>query len=280
MRAILSSLIVFALLGVCVTRPAHAAGEPRASEKRIAFVVGNESYAAGALPTAANDAGLVAQTLQAAGFEVVGARDLDAETLRQSYADFLKRLTDAGPDTVAFVYLAGYGLQYGSDDYYVPIGANVSRDLDIPIAAIRLSDLSGPLTSLNLKARFMVFDVAYKLPFGITGAPLAGGMALVDAGPGSLFAYNAAPGTVAAPGKENYGLYAQSLAAMLREGGLPPDELFDRVRLRVNTESKGAEVPWDSSKIDMAFRFFVRGKGCAAALPQAPRGRASCGQSR
>ena len=76
------------------------------SQKRIAFVVGNGTYADGALPTAANDAGLIAQTLQAAGFEVVGARDLDAETLRQSYADFLKKVSDAGPDTVAFVYLA------------------------------------------------------------------------------------------------------------------------------------------------------------------------------
>ena len=76
------------------------AGTP---EKRIALVIGDESYAAGALPTAANDAGLIAQTLQAAGFEVIGARDLDAETLRQSYKDFLKRVMDAGPDTLAFV---------------------------------------------------------------------------------------------------------------------------------------------------------------------------------
>ncbi len=239
------------------------------AERRIAFVVGNESYAAGALPTAANDAGLIAQTLQAAGFEVVGARDLDAETLRQSYAEFLKRVGDAGPDTVAFVYLAGYSLQYGNDNYYVPIGASVSRDLDIPISAVRLSDLSGPLDALNIKARFMVFDVAYKSPFKLEGAPLAGGLALIDASPGSLIAYNAAPGTIAAPEKGNYGVYAQSLAAMLREGGLPPDEIFDRVRLRVNEQTKGAVVPWDSTKIDAAFRFFDRGKGAppAAATP-------------
>ena len=231
------------------------------AERRIAFVVGNESYAAGALPTAANDAGLIAQTLQAAGFEVVGARDLDAETLRQSYAEFLKRVGDAGPDTVAFVYLNGYSLQYGNDNYYVPIGASVSRDLDIPIGAVRLSDLSGPLDALNIKARFTVFDVAYKSPLKLEGAPLAGGLALVEASPGSLIAYNAAPGTIAAPEKGNYGVYAQSLAAMLREGGLPPDEIFDRVRLRVNEQTKGAVVPWDSTKIDAAFRFFDRGKG-------------------
>ncbi len=223
--------------------PADKTTPPDKGEKRIAFVVGNESYAAGALPTAANDAGLVAQTLQAAGFEVVGARDLDAETLRQSYADFLKRVTDAGPDTVAFVYMSGYGVQVGNDNYYVPIGANVSRDADIPIETIRLSDLTGPLVALNLKARFMVFDAAYQLPFKITGTPLVGGFNLQEATPGSLIAYNAAPGTVAPVGKGNYGVFAQSLAAELRDGGLTPDEVFDRVRLRVNEETKGIGDP-------------------------------------
>src|SRR5215510_8353742 len=53
------------------------------TEKRIALVVGNAAYQAEALPTAANDAGLIAQTLQAAGFDVVGARDLDQDALRR-----------------------------------------------------------------------------------------------------------------------------------------------------------------------------------------------------
>ena len=45
-------------------------------EKRIALVVGESAYAAGPLPTAANDAGLVAQTLQSAGFDVKMLREL------------------------------------------------------------------------------------------------------------------------------------------------------------------------------------------------------------
>ncbi len=256
MRSLAKVFIAVVLIVLRVT----AAGAAPGPEKRVAFVVGNANYAAGALPTAANDAGLIAQTLQAAGFAVVGARDLDADTFRQSYAEFLKRVTDAGPGAVAFVYVAGYGLQYGTNNYYVPIGADVSRDVDIPIATIRLSDLLAPLDGLPLKARFAVFDAAYKTPFVIGGAPLAGGFSLVEASPGSLVAYNAAPGTVGSVAKGNYGLYAQSLAAALREGGSSPDEIFERVRLRVDQESKGAEVPWNSSKIAGDFRFFDRGK--------------------
>src|SRR5215204_3662769 len=79
------------------------------AEKRIALVIGNAEYQAGALATPANDAGLIAQTLEAAGFDVVGARDLDQDTLRRTFRDFLEKARASGPNTVAFVYLSGYG---------------------------------------------------------------------------------------------------------------------------------------------------------------------------
>ena len=58
---------------------ASAARAADGDEKRFGLVIGNAEYASGTLPTAANDAGLIAQTLQAAGFDVIGARDLDRE---------------------------------------------------------------------------------------------------------------------------------------------------------------------------------------------------------
>jgi Caspase domain len=77
------------------------------AEKRIALVIGNAGYQAGALNTPANDAGLIAQTLQAAGFDVVGARDLDQDMLRHAFRDFVEKATASGPDTVAFIYVSG-----------------------------------------------------------------------------------------------------------------------------------------------------------------------------
>jgi uncharacterized caspase-like protein len=120
----------------------------QAPERRFAFVIGNTEYQAGRLPTAANDAGLVAQTLRAAGFDVTGARDLDQETLRRSMRDFLAKVSAAGPDAVAFVYLAGYGLQFEGDNYFVPIDAALARDEDIAIEALRISDFTRPLAGL------------------------------------------------------------------------------------------------------------------------------------
>jgi uncharacterized caspase-like protein len=258
----------FSILSVCLVAISGLAGHldralAQAAEKRIALVVGNGAYVKSPLATAANDAGLIAQTLQAAGFDVIGARDLDGDTLRKSFRDFINKAESSGPDTVAMVYLAGYGLQLGGDNYFVPVDSTINRDTDVPVEALRTGDYIRQLASLPLKAGIVVLDAARQQPF-IEGQ-IASGLALVEADPHMLIAFNAAPGTVAPVEQGPYGAYAQSLAEMIRTGGLPLGEVFNRVRLRVNETSKGAQVPWDSQKVDAAFTFFEREPDAPAA---------------
>ncbi|MGV7216691.1 caspase family protein [Bradyrhizobium sp. UFLA05-112] len=235
--------------------PAYA----QQQEKRIALVVGNGAYAKSPLATTANDAGLIAQTLQAAGFDVVGARDLDGDTLRKSFRDFLQKAQTSGPGTVAMIYLAGYGVQLAGENYFIPVDSNIARDTDVPTEALRISDYVRQLAALPLKANIVVLDAARAQPFIEGGQPIASGLALVEPDANMLIAYNAAPGTVAPEEPGPYGVYAQSLAEMIRTGGLSLPEVFDRVRLRVNDASKGAQVPWDDQKISAQFSFFERG---------------------
>jgi len=212
-------------------------------EKRIALVVGDGAYANAPLATAANDAGLIAQTLQAAGFDVIGARDLDGDTLRKSFRDFMQKVQAAGSNTVAMVYLSGYAMQFNGENYFIPVDASISRDTDIPIEGLRISDYMRELASLRLKASVFVLDAARQQPFIQGGEQIASGLALVTPPDDMLVAFNAAPGTVAPTEQGPYGIYAQSLAEMIRTGGLSLPDVFDRVRLRVNETSKGAEVP-------------------------------------
>jgi uncharacterized caspase-like protein len=228
------------------------------TEKRIALVIGNAAYRTGALATSANDAGLIAQSLQAAGFDVVGARDLDQDSLRRALREFLEKASSSGPDTVAFIYLNGYGLQLEGENYFVPVDANIRSNADVAAEALRLSDYTRPLRSLKLKASIVVLDAARRNPFSMSGEALAGGLALVEPSPGMLVAFNAAPGTIAPERDGPYGAYTQALAEMMREGGLPLRELFERVRLRVNDTTKGAQVPWSASRIKAPFIFFER----------------------
>jgi uncharacterized caspase-like protein len=247
---LLAALLVLIPLGL-TAGAAHA-------EKRIALVIGNAEYQVGALNTPANDAGLIAQTLQASGFDVVGARDLDQDSLRRAFRDFLDLASASGPYTTAFIYLSGYGLQLEGENYFVPIDAKIARDTDVPAEAVRVSDYTRPLAALRLNASIMVLDAARVNPFASSGQPLAGGLALVEPNPGMLIAFNAAPGTVAPEGQGPYGPYAQALAEMMREGGLQLADVFQRTRLRVNETTRGAEVPWHASRVQAPVVFFER----------------------
>jgi len=111
-----SLLLLLAVL--CWTSMA-AAQQPQ--EKRVALVIGNGAYAKAPLATAANDAGLVAQTLQAAGFDVIGARDLDADSLRKTFRDFMQKVEADPANTVGMVYLAGYGVALAGENYIIPV---------------------------------------------------------------------------------------------------------------------------------------------------------------
>ena len=206
MRRLVTSIFIVASIFFASSTSAQQ------SEKRIALVIGNAAYQAEALPTAANDAGLIAQTFQAAGFDVLGARDLDQDTLRRTFRDFLEKATASGPDTVALVYLNGYGIQLEGENYFVPVDAKIARDTEVAIEAIRISDYMRPLASLNLKASVVVLDMARTQPFAKGGQPLASGLALVEPEKGMLVAFNAAPGTVAPREQGPYGAYAQALA--------------------------------------------------------------------
>ena len=254
-------LAAFVLLLATALLSLAAGAQQAAQNPRIALVIGNATYRDAALATTANDAGLIAQTLQAAGFDVVGARDLDGQSLRTAFRDFLDKASAAGPDMQAFVYLAGRGLQYNGDNYFVPVDAQINRDADVPIDALRISDFAHALAQTPGRARIIVLDAARANPYASQGSPLAPGLALVDPEPGELIAFNAAPGTLAGEEQGPYGVYGKTLAGAMRQGGVRIEDVFDQTRVTVNQETQGALIPWSASKLSEPYYIFERAAG-------------------
>jgi uncharacterized caspase-like protein len=262
-----SPLALFAALLVAGVAPAATFAQQAAPPNpRIALVIGESTYPDQTLATSVNDAALIAQTLQAAGFDVVGARDLDEKSVRAAMRDFLDKAAAIGPDMQAFVYLGGRAVQYEGDNFFVPVDAEIARDSDTPIEAIRLADYEHALASEPGRARILVLDGARANPYPGQGQPFAGGLALVDADPGVLVAFNAAPGSIAGDERGPYGVYAKTLAGAMREGGLPIDDVFAQTRVQVNQLTGGAEVPWSASKLAAPYFVFER----AADAPPPP----------
>jgi uncharacterized caspase-like protein len=256
--------LFFCLIAVAALLLGQRPGQ--AQEVRFALVIGNDHYRAGTLPTPANDAGLVADALTMAGFTVTGAQNLDQATLRETFREFLGQVSAAGPNAVALVYLAGYGLQFEGENYFVPVDADIARAVDVPLQAIRISDFTQPLAALPGRVKIVILDAAHQNPFARSGEPLASGLALVEPPPSMAVAFNNAPGTVAPDEPGPYGAYATALTEMIGAGGLSLDDIFAQLRLRVSEQTQGAEVPWYASQIGEPFFLTER----AAAAPPPP----------
>jgi uncharacterized caspase-like protein len=241
-----------------------------AAETRLGLVIGNAGYPDRPLKTAANDGALVAETLRSVGFDVAEGRDLDQTTMRRLVRDFIGKVEAADDDVVIFVYYAGHALQAGGGNYLAPLDARLERPADATAETYALNALLTDLAASKSKTRFVVIDAATELPF-VAQAKLARGLAMVEALPGSLVAFAAAPGEVMPPQNGDYGVYAQALLEMLREPGLAPDEVFNRVKLRVHEQTKGAVTPEHVSALSVDFRFLERAEPAPAAAGPDPR---------
>ena len=156
------------------------------------------------------------------------------------------------------------------ENYYVPVDAELARDVDLPLQAARISDFAQSLAALPARVKIVVLDTARQNAFAQGGEPLASGLALVDPLPGMAVAFNAAPGTIGPDEPGPYGAYATALAEMIASGGLPLDDVFARVRLRVSEVTNGGEVPWYASQITTPFFFTERAADAPPPADAAP----------
>ena len=236
------------VLGLAVglfAQPAVSQNQNQNIEPRIAFVVGNSAYERRPIENALNDAGLVAEALRSIGFDIVEGADLGQQDFLRSFGEFLGKVEAAGPEAIAFVYFSGYGVAFEGENFLVPVDARLERDSDIPLRALRLSDLMRSLAASPARAKVFAIDAARPLPFNFRDAPLAIGLAALEAPQGVLVGFSAGPGTVAQdPPPPSYGTFATALAEMLRTPGLDLDALFVRVRTRVHQLTEGRQTPW------------------------------------
>ena len=238
------------------------------AENRIALVIGNSNYTSvTALPNPANDAKAMTNFLNSAGFQVVQAPDLTQSDMRRTIADFAKKVTEKGPDTVALVFYAGHGLQVDGENYLVPVDAQIERESDVPLQATRLADLMNVLSSVPSKSNIVILDACRNNPFAAINKTAGRGLAIVDAPNGSIVSYSTAPGTEALDGDGQNSPYTTALTKIGHEPGLQIEQLLKRVRLDVSNTTARQQFPWESSSLTVEFSFFPSGSAQQAATP-------------
>src|SRR5216683_3225072 len=231
-KPIFKRAIAVLIISMVVALLAPPAAMTQSAEPKIAFVVGNGSDVRFPLPTALNDAGLVAEALRSIGFDVVEGADLNQTDFARSFRQFLTKVEAGGANAAAVIYFSGYGFEFDGDNFLVMLDARLERDGDIPLDTVRLSDLLRAFASTPARAKVVIADAARRLPFAMQGVRLANGLGAVDAPRRTLVAYSAAPGMVVSDGPGPYGAFALAIAEMVRSPGLDLADAFARIRAR------------------------------------------------
>jgi formylglycine-generating enzyme required for sulfatase activity len=257
-----------------------------AENKRVALVVGNSAYRnVGPLENPANDAKLLADTLRALGFTLVGGAaqlDLDKAAFDRTVQAFGAQLV--GADVGLFFY-AGHGVQVRGQNYLIPVDANPTKEADVDFQMLDtnlvLRQMEGAGTRLNI----VILDACRNNPFGGRGLAVdrareaentrlratTGGLAQMQAPEGTLISFATQPGSVAQDGADGNSPYTRALAETIRKPGLGIFDAFNQVGLQVKRATKGAQQPWvSSSPIDGAFYFVPPGGVVAPALASVP----------
>lgn len=127
------SVFLRAWLALCLlaVAPAWAAG-------KVALVMANETYAVGRLSNPGNDAREVRQALEAVGFRVQVVSNANQNQMKRALRDFGDAVRGA---EVAFVYYSGHGAQAKGENYLIPIGAQLNKESDYDIEAVRVNSV-------------------------------------------------------------------------------------------------------------------------------------------
>lgn len=217
--------------------------------RRLALVVGNESYAESPLFNPVNDARAVSAALTDVGFSVTRLEDATRMEMASAITTFAATVHD---DDVALFYYAGHGMQVDMENYLIPTDYRGRSEAAARLQGISASEVQDALASARVA--MLVFDACRNNPY--RGTRGGAGLAPMEAR-GTLIAYAAGAGEQASdePEAEN-GLFTAQFLSALREPGLTATELFQRVRREVHAASK--ERQWPAVYNDLLADFVFR----------------------
>jgi formylglycine-generating enzyme required for sulfatase activity len=238
------------------------------NEKRVALVIGNSAYPTSPLRNPVNDARAMARTLRGIGFEVLAHENLSQKEMRRAIIEFGDRLGGGGG---GLFYFAGHGLQVSGKNYMIPTDAAIKSEREVEVESLDVASVLARMETAQNRLNIVILDACRDNPFGRSFRSSARGLASIDAPSGTLIAYATAPGKLARDGEGANGLYTGELLKAMRLPGLKVEDMFKRVRQAVQSQTRGEQVPWESSSLVGDFIFALpTGLAVATAPPPAP----------
>jgi len=232
---------------------AHAA-----PEKRTALVIGNGAYEPGRLKNPVNDATDMAAALKRLGFTVILKTNAKQREMDDAVREFGRSLTRSD---VGLFFFAGHGVQVGGSNYLIPVGARIEKEEDVRFEAIDAGRVLSEMDVANNGVNIVLLDACRNNPFARSFRSDSRGLAIIGQVPrGAFISYATAPGNVARDGEGRNSPYTGALLQHMQTPGTPIETVFKRVRQKLDSETGGKQVPWESSSLKGDFYFVPGGR--------------------
>ncbi len=222
--------------------------------RRVALVIGNDAYPAGPLQNAVNDARAMQKALAGAGFRVILAENANKIDMEQKIIDYFESI---GPGDTALFYFAGHAVQIENENLLLPVDFQPGRTV---IESKFKSQSLAQIFEYHKKARpgvtIVIIDACRSNPAAETHSLQAGLAIPQNAGRETYIAYSTSPNHVAADnpdGRNSW--FTEALSRQISEPGLTIDDVFTRVRLKVESATGGSQTPWSQTSLTAKFYF-------------------------
>ena len=249
MRSIPKHQFLAALLGLLISF-----NDLRAEPARTALIIGNSHYLHAPLKNPQNDANDLANTLTTLGFNVMLHIDADQRQMEQAidqFEDQLKKRSGIG-----LFYYAGHGIQSQGTNYLLPINNAIERERDLRYDAVDVRRIISAMEFARNDLNIIILDACRNNPLTRSFRSSTRGLARLNNTPkGLLIAYSTSPGEVALDGDGRNSPYAKSLIQAIQTKNQHVLLTFQAVANAVQSETKGAQVPWISSSLTRNFFF-------------------------
>src|SRR5262245_50040451 len=266
LRSVLLALVFAGTLVAMEDTAAWAQSlEAMRNEKRLALVVGNARYQTSPLRNPVNDARAMTEALRANGFQVTVIENASQREMRRAILDFAHRLREGG--AAGLFYFAGPGLQVNGRNFLVPVDAQIESESEVEVEAVDVATVLSRMETARNRLNIVILDACRDNPFARSFRSTSRGLASIDAPSGTMIAYATAPGRVARDGTGANGLYTGELVKAMATPGVKIEDTFKRVRQSVSAQTRGEQVPWESSSLVGDFVLTLSTSGAPAPAP-------------
>ena len=263
-HSLVLGLLFLAAAAFSAHSPAQTTRQSSASEsapstsiargKRVALVVGNANYAyIGKLgDNPRNDADDIEQALRRFGFSVTKLKDASKRDMTAALEEFGRQ---ASGSEAALFYFAGHGMQIRGENYLMPVNASADSEAAVKDEAVSVNRVLDELDG-SARIKIVLLDACRDNPINGKFRSSARGLAATTAPPGgTVIAYAAEPGKVAANGGGRNGIFTQGLLQGLNGKDLSLDGVLTVASEEVESQSQQKQVPYVNGPKTLQKRF-------------------------